>query len=136
MKAEEYMVFEDDSTYTGETWETVLRLRADAAAGNLEPQSGDLYTDWNMGESYGAPASLRFELGLIGMKYAENSGGQRKASSARRYFSLAQSEWLREGGSRTDGTYYLLTLWYQRARLLECRPAPVRCFPGISWRSF
>lgn len=41
VKAEEYAVFEGDSTYTGETWETVLRLRADAAAGNLEPQSGD-----------------------------------------------------------------------------------------------
>jgi len=45
VKAEEYAVFEGDSTYTGETWETVLRLRNDAAAGNLEPQSGDLYTD-------------------------------------------------------------------------------------------
>ena len=33
VKAEEYAVFEGDSTYTGETWETVLRLRADAAAG-------------------------------------------------------------------------------------------------------
>ena len=136
VKAEEYTVFEDDSTYTGETWETVLRLRADAAAGNLEPQSGDLYTDWNMGESYGAPASLRFELGLIGMKYAENSGGQRKASSARRYFSLAQSEWLREGGSRTDGTYYLLTLWYQRARLLECRPGTSQVFSGYQLEEF
>lgn len=136
VKAEEYTVFEDDSTYTGETWETVLRLRADAAAGNLEPQSGDLYTDWNMGESYGAPASLRFELGLIGMKYAENSGGQRKASSARRYFSLAQSQWLREGGSRTDGTYYLLTLWYQRARLLECRPGTSQVFSGYQLEEF
>ena len=77
MKAEEYAVFEGDSTYTGETWETVLRLRNDAAAGNLEPQSGDLYTDWNIGEKTGAPASLQFELGLIGMKYAENSGSQR-----------------------------------------------------------
>ena len=28
VKAEEYAVFEGDSTYTGETWETVLRLRA------------------------------------------------------------------------------------------------------------
>lgn len=136
VKAEEYTVFEDDSTYTGETWETVLRLRADAAAGNLEPQSGDLYTDWNMGESYGTPASLRFELGLIGMKYAENSGGQRKASSARRYFSLAQSQWLREGGSRTDGTYYLLTLWYQRARLLECRPGTSQVFSGYQLEEF
>ena len=81
VKAEEYAVFEGDSTYTGETWETVLRLRADAAAGNLEPQSGDLYTDWNIGEKTDAPASLQFELGLIGMKYAENSGSQRQARS-------------------------------------------------------
>ena len=28
VKAEEYAVFEGDSTYTGETWETVLRRRA------------------------------------------------------------------------------------------------------------
>ena len=77
VKAEEYAVFEGDSTYTGETWETVLRLRNDAAAGNLEPQSGDLYTDWNIGEKTGTPVSLQFELGLIGMKYAENSGSQR-----------------------------------------------------------
>ena len=136
VKAEEYAVFEGDSTYTGETWETVLRLRSDAAAGNLEPQSGDLYTDWVSADRYDTPASLLFEMGLIGMKYAENSGSQRKASKARRYFSLAQSEWLREGGSRTDETYYLLTLWFKRASLLECRPGSSQKFSGYQLEEF
>ena len=136
VKAEEYAVFEGDSTYTGETWETVLRLRSHAAAGNLEPQSGDLYTDWNIGEKTDAPASLQFELGLIGMKYAENSGSQRMASRTRRYFSLAQDSWLDEGGSRTDKTYYLFTLWYQRARLLECRPGTSQVFSGYQLEEF
>ena len=131
VKAEEYAVFEGDSTYTGETWEAVLRLRNDAAAGNLEPQSGDLYTDWNIGEKTDAPASLQFELGLIGMKYAENSGSQRQATRTRRYFGLAKDSWLDEGGSRTDKTYYLFTLWYQRARLLECRPGTSQVFSGL-----
>ena len=136
VKAEEYAVFEGDSTYSGETWETVLRLRSDAAAGNLEPQSGDLYTDWNIGEKTDAPASLQFELGLIGMKYAENSGSQRMASRTRRYFGLAQDSWLDEGGSRTDKTYYLFTLWYQRARLLECRPGTSQVFSGYQLEEF
>ena len=136
VKAEEYAVFEGDSTYTGETWETVLRLRADAAAGNLEPQSGDLYTDWNIGEKTDAPASLQFELGLIGMKYAENSGSRRLATRTRRYFGLAKDSWLDEGGSRTDKTYYLFTLWYQRARLLECRPGTSQVFSGLELEEF
>ena len=136
VKAEEYAVFEGDSTYTGETWETVLRLRNDAAAGNLEPQSGDLYTDWNIGEKTGTPVSLQFELGLIGMKYAENSGSQRQATRTRRYFGLAKDSWLDEGGSRTDKTYYLFTLWYQRARLLECRPGTSQVFSGLELEEF
>ena len=136
VKAEEYAVFEGDSTYTGETWETVLRLRADAAAGNLEPQTGDLYTDWNIGEKTDAPASLQFELGLIGMKYAENSGSRRLATRTRRYFGLAKDSWLDEGGSRTDKTYYLFTLWYQRARLLECRPGTSQVFSGYQLEEF
>ena len=136
VKAEEYAVFEGDSTYTGETWETVLRLRDHAAAGNLAPQSGDLYTDWNIGEKTDAPASLQFELGLIGMKYAENSGSQRQASRTRRYFGLAKDSWLDEGGSRTDKTYYLFTLWYQRARLLECRPGTSQVFSGLELEEF
>ena len=136
VKAEEYAVFEGDSTYTGDTWATVLRLRDHAAAGNPEPQSGDLYTDWNIGEKTDAPASLQFELGLIGMKYAENSGSQRMVSRARRYFGLAQDSWLDEGGSRTDKTYYLFTLWYQRARLLECRPGTSQVFSGLQLEEF
>ena len=45
VKAEEYAVFEGDSTYTGETWETVLRLRLgreQGGRGTLEAVGGDL----------------------------------------------------------------------------------------------
>lgn len=137
VRAEEYMALDGDGTYEGDIWACILRLRADAAAGNLEPQSGDaLYTDWNSGESTGSPVSLRFELGLIGMKYAENSKDQRRASKARRYFSLARDSYVRQGGSRTDKTYNLLTLWYQRARLLECRPGTNQFFSGLALEEF
>lgn len=137
VKPEEYKVFTGDSTYTGETWETILRLRSDAEAGNPEPKPGEaLYADWNCGDRVDAPTSLQFELGLIGMKYAENSGQQRNATRTRRYFSLAQDSWLDEGGSRTDETYYLFTLWYQRARLLECRPDTSQVFSGLRLEEF
>ncbi len=137
VKAEEYLVFEDDDVYTGETWDAILRLRADAAKGNLEPQKGSpRYDDWLLGEKYKAPAALRFELGLIGMKYAENSGTQRKAGQARRYFSLAQDSYLDAGGIWTDDTYNLITLWYQRAKRLECRPGISMTFSGLKLQEF
>lgn len=137
VKDTEYTVFDQADIYTGETWETILRLRADAQAGHMQPKSGEaLYTDWNSGEKTNAPAALRFELGLIGMKYAENSGQQRRASGARRYFSLAQDSYLDEGGSRTDKTYYLITLWYRRARLLECSPGTNQVFSGLQLAEF
>lgn len=64
----EYTAFETDDAYTGETWQIVERLRADAATGNLQPQKGgDRYEDWLAGEKTGASAALRFELGLVGM---------------------------------------------------------------------
>lgn len=137
VKAEEYTVLKGSDAYTGETWQAILRLRADAAAGNLQPSSGTpLYADWNLGEKYHASAALRFELGLIGMKYAENADGHRQAGSARRYFSLAQDSYLDEGGSRTDATYYLFELWYQRARRLECRPGTNQTFYGLGLENF
>ena len=87
----EYTVFETGGVYSGETWQAVERLRADAAAGNPQPKSGEvLYTDWNAGEKTDAPAALQFELGLIGVQYTQNTGRRSDVFRARRYFSLAQ----------------------------------------------
>lgn len=40
VKAEEYCTFADGDAYQAETWQEILRLRSDAAAGNLEPSRG------------------------------------------------------------------------------------------------
>lgn len=133
----EYTVFETDDAYTGETWQIVERLRADAAAGNLQPQKGDdRYEDWLAGEKTGASAALRFELGLVGMQYTQNAGKRTAAMQARRYFSLAQDSYLDEGGTRNDTTYNLLTLWYLRARLVECSPESKQTFSGLKLQEF
>lgn len=113
------------------------RLRADAAAGNLQPQKGDdRYEDWLAGEKTGASAALRFELGLVGMQYTQNAGKRTAAMQARRYFSLAQDSYLDEGGTRNDATYNLLTLWYLRARLVECSPESKQTFSGLKLQEF
>lgn len=133
----EYTVFETDDAYTGETWQIVERLRSDAAAGNLQPQKGDdRYEDWLAGEKTGASAALRFELGLIGMQYTQNAGKRTAVMQARRYFSLAQDSYLDEGGTRNDATYNLLTLWYLRARLVECSPESKQIFSGLKLQEF
>lgn len=133
----EYTAFETDDAYTGETWQIVERLRADAATGNLQPQKGDdRYEDWLAGEKTGASAALRFELGLVGMQYTQNAGKRTAAMQARRYFSLAQDSYLDEGGTRNDATYNLLTLWYLRARLVECSPESKQTFSGLKLQEF
>ena len=138
VKAEEYAVLPGDAAYSGEIWQRIVRLREDAAAGHPEPQSGDaLYDDWNSGEKTGASAALRFELGLIGMKYTENSSTGRKVGRARRYFSLAEDSYLRNsGGSRTDRLYYQMRLWYLRALALEATPSSNRTFSGLALEDF
>ncbi len=133
----EYTAFGTDDTYTGQTWQIVERLRSDAAAGNLQPQKGDdRYEDWLAGEKTGASAALRFELGLVGMQYTQNAGKRTAAMQARRYFSLAQDSYLDEGGTRNDATYNLLTLWYLRARLVECSPESKQTFSGLKLQEF
>lgn len=133
----EYTVFETGDAYTGENWKIVERLRADAAAGNLQPQKGDdRYEDWLAGEKTGASAALRFELGLVGMQYTQNAGKRTAVMQARRYFSLAQDSYLDEGGTRNDATYNLLTLWYLRARLVECSPESKQTFSGLKLQEF
>lgn len=133
----EYTVFEADDVYTGETWQIVERLRSDAAAGNLQPKKGDdRYEDWLAGEKTGAPAALRFELGLIGVQYTLNAGKRTAVAQARRYFALAQDTYLDEGGTRDDATYNLLTLWYLRARMVECSPGTNQTFSGLVLEEF
>ena len=137
VKAEEYLTFSGDEVYQKDNWDRILRLRADAAAGHLEPQKGDaLYESWNAGEIVGSSAGLRFELGLIGMRYAENAPNHRRASTARRYFSLAQSSYREAGGSVSDSAYQLMGLWYLRARLLECTPTSNQRFSGPALNTF
>lgn len=133
----EYTVFEADDVYTGETWQIVERLRSDAAAGNLQPKKGDdRYEDWLAGEKTGAPAALRFELGLIGVQYTLNAGKRTAVAQARRYFGLAQDTYLDEGGTRDDATYNLLTLWYLRAGMVECSPGTNDTFSGLVLEEF
>lgn len=133
----EYTVFEADDVYTGETWQIVERLRSDAAAGNLQPKKGDdRYEDWLAGEKTGAPAALRFELGLIGVQYTLNAGKRTAVAQARRYFGLAQDTYLDEGGTRDDATYNLLTLWYLRAGMVECSPGTNQTFSGLVLEEF
>lgn len=137
VKAEEYCTFADGDAYQTGTWQEILRLRADAAAGNLEPkQNLDSSDIWFWAGRNGDSVSLQFELGLIAMQYAENSGEKRDAMTARRCFSMAQDGYLDEGGSRTDKTYYLITLWYLRARRLECRPGISMTFSGLDLQEF
>ena len=137
VKAEEYLILPNDSAYQQETWDKLLLLRADAAAGNKEPQKGEpLYDAWNMGEATNSTVGLCFELGLIGMKYAENAANHRQAVRARRYFSLAQDTLTRSGGSRESAEYRLITLWYLRARLLECYSGTNQVFSGLKLETF
>lgn len=137
VKAEEYCTFADGDAYQAETWQEILRLRSDAAAGNLEPKQGlDSSDIWFWAGRNGDSVSLQFELGLIAMQYAENSGEKRDAMTARRCFSMAQDGYLDQGGSRTDDTYDLLTLWYLRARRLECRPGTSMTFSGLELQEF
>lgn len=137
VKAEEYCTFADGDAYQAETWQEILRLRSDAAAGNLEPKQGlDSSDIWFWAGRNGDSVSLQFELGLIAMQYAENSGEKRDAMTARRCFSMAQDGYLDQGGSRNDATYNLLTLWYLRARRLECRPGTSMTFSGLELQEF
>lgn len=134
---DEYLVMKGDKAYEQKNWDTILRVRAHAAAENLEPLSGEeMYPDWNSADISDGSVIQKFEMGLAGMKYAENSKNHRMATRARRYFSLARDELLDQGGSRTSKEYYLITLWYFRARLLECIPGTSQVFSGLKLQEF
>ena len=108
VKAEEYCTFADGDAYQAETWQEILRLRSDAAAGNLEPKQGlDSSDIWFWAGRNGDSVSLQFELGLIAMQYAENSGEKRDAMTARRCFSMAQTAiWTRAAPGTTPRTIF------------------------------
>ena len=82
VSADEYAVFPDGTAYAGETWQNILALRANAAAGHPAPVSGEpLY------RAYAAlkksdENSVRFEYGLLGLQYACNAAQSGTAASA------------------------------------------------------
>lgn len=76
--AEEYTHFADSAVYEPENWAAVLRLRADAKAGNPAPEiyrSSSLTADWNRLEALMEhDRGAAFELGLISIQYDYNGG--------------------------------------------------------------
>ena len=131
---DEYLILPGDSVYEPENWDIILTLRADAAAGNQPPIEGDpLFDVWNSGDSSDISPAFRYELGLIGMKYAEYSNDQRRTYQAYRCFSASTSEmyYTEEGDvTPTSDEFYLLQLWSLRAKLVSCTPRSNQRFSG------
>lgn len=117
MPAEHYLVFPGDEAYQPENWVKILEMRADAA-------NGGLLTEENRNDPDGSPA-MRYETGLVRLKYAENAGGAATAegrmalSYAARAFSLASSKRYELNGKQHDRLSYLLEVWRQRCYALR-----------------
>ena len=117
MPAEHYLVFPGDEAYRPENWAKILEMRADAA-------NGGLLTEENRHDPDGSPA-MRYETGLVRLKYAENAGGAatqegRSAFSyAGRAFSLASSKRYELNGKQHDTLSYQLQVWCQRCYALR-----------------
>lgn len=128
VKAEEYLVFSGDPVYEKETWDKILKLREDAAAGHLEPKSGAaLYSFWRSGlVSATSSPGLCFELGLIGMRYAENTETRRETNSAMTNFVWTMNSLAQKSGSYLTKDYQLVKLWYERAQFLHGFPSESR----------
>lgn len=128
VKAEEYLVFSGDPVYEKETWDKILKLREDAAAGHLEPKSGAaLYSFWKSGlVSATSSPGLCFELGLIGMRYAENTETRRETNSAMTNFVWTMNSLAQKSGSYLTKDYQLVRLWYERAQFLHGFPSESR----------
>lgn len=131
VKADEYTVFAGDAVYGRDAWNRILRLRADAAAGNREPQEGDaLYSDWDIWVKYPNGTSGRkelsagewFERGLIAMQYAANSDTGRKSSTAYWCFTELGHLLPRQTAVQADLQHQLDLLWLIRASFLNWGP--------------
>lgn len=137
VKAEEYLVIPGDPAYEKETWDKILKLRADAAVGHEEPQKGDaLYDFWMSGGTHAVSSpAMRFELGLVGMKYDENTKDPnpyaRPAGRARNYFAWAKQTLREKSGSYLGKDYQLINLWYYRAALVSSSSFPKEEFQGF-----
>ena len=117
MPAEHYLVFPGDEAYQPENWAKILEMRANAA-------NGGLLTEENRRDPEGSPA-MRYETGLVRLKYAENAGGAATAEgrsafyAAGRAFSLASSKRYELNGKQKDTLYYQLEVWCQRCYALD-----------------
>ena len=112
--AEEYAVFVNSQAYKGDTWSKILSLREDAAAGNLAPTSSSstvLYNrQWELKKSN--DPGVRFELGLIDVKYALNAAAQGKTVGISSDFEMAAYY-----GKGDEPACYLAYLWNARSKL-------------------
>lgn len=112
--AEEYAVFANSQAYKGDTWSKILSLREDAAAGNLAPTSSSstvLYNRQRALKKSNDPG-VRFELGLIDVKYALNAAAQGKAVGISSDFEMAAYY-----GKGDEPACYLAYLWNARSKL-------------------
>ncbi len=133
VKESEYVVFEGDPVYEGDTWRQMEAFRADAAAGNQEPKDGDelgaQWSVWTAPRSDNGMKSRRdfsagewFERGLVAMQYAANSDTGRLASTADTCFTAACSAMVKVGSTTADPDYQTVLLWKIRAKLLHWAP--------------
>lgn len=112
--AEEYAVFANSQAYKGDTWSKILSLREDAAAGNLAPTSSSstvLYNRQRELKKSNDPG-VRFELGLIDVKYALNAAAQGKTVGISSDFEMAAYY-----GKGDEPACYLAYLWNARSKL-------------------
>ena len=112
--AEEYAVFANSQAYKGDTWSKILSLREDAAAGNPAPTSSSstvLYNRQRELKKSNDPG-VRFELGLIDVKYALNAAAQGKTVGISSDFEMAAYY-----GKGDETACYLAYLWNARSKL-------------------
>ena len=114
--AEEYAVFEGSTAYEGETWDTILQLRAHAEAGNPAPQSGTDTVLYNRRRAlaYSHDPGVRFELGLLSLRFAVNAASRGQTEKIGSDFEMAAHYAPGQEPGR-----YLAYLWNARANLWD-----------------
>lgn len=114
VKAEEYVLFEKGEAYQKETWDRILRLRADAAAGHLAPEKGaPLYSDYEALRQ-SREASICFECGLLDFRYNANALAQGKTVALQN--RLDSTAYNLKG---QEPAHYAFRLWNARCLLLK-----------------
>ena len=128
--AEEYVVFPGSQAYEADTWEKILSLRAHAAAGNLEPVSGVdtvLFNRLRELQRMTTDPGVRFELGLLSVKFALNAAAKGEKVSPSTDFEMAATY----AGVQEPATY-LCYLWNARLALAS-RDITTGLEGGLSW---